>query len=501
MSMGKKSVSLMVVLCLAVASIWLIIGIFPKEVSAQEAPALNLPEAKVKMVVFPDDWVIIPDDLPSYFDTQLYEVPPGFDVSSGWYNGWCLDKYHYIYVGWVYWTKLYSSYDPNLPAGYKNYDWNRINYVLNHKHEQSVMEDIQDAIYYFIYGGDLPSRPLARAMVQDALQNGQDFVPGCKETIAVICDAGFPDVQLSIIEIPVILTIEGLISLVKRLYEQGLITNYGIYNSLLDKLNAAQDSFDRGNYGATLGQLGGFSHIVKAQTDKFITEQASETLLAYTSPLLLQITRDKARTEAIEKINKEAKKAKKTIQKKKDLTEDQKNELKDKIDRIVEAGKEALKPKKYGAYPEAIRIITAWTVDRIRQVPAGTDECPKGWAWDLKVLGTPVQDLSKVFEVPKRDWGAHVIRIKFTILAPKGTGMLCKIPKPDDTNGGFGYTRIAEPNQPSDSITATIIVKNTQWVGKESDLIYIKILVSAKKNVVWEIKLMLHLDNPIEVSP
>ncbi|GAI51329.1 unnamed protein product, partial [marine sediment metagenome] len=113
-------------------------------------------------------------------------------------------------------------------------------------------------------------------------------------------------------------TIEDTIALVKRLYDQELITSAGIRDSLLTKLEVAQTSYDRGNLTSAVNQIGAFCNETKAQMSKYITLEAAEALLAYAGTLLFQINLDKARIEAIARIERETKKAKEKIQKKKD---------------------------------------------------------------------------------------------------------------------------------------------------------------------------------------
>jgi hypothetical protein len=81
-----------------------------------------------------------------------------------------------------------------------------VNYILNHK--QGEMADIQQAIWYFInmVGNYSPSRASAMNIVNDALANGNGFVPQTGEIMAAICVPVvlFPEplfVQISIIEL------------------------------------------------------------------------------------------------------------------------------------------------------------------------------------------------------------------------------------------------------------------------------------------------------------
>lgn len=158
---------------------------------------VSLPPTPVTMVVY--------DGTISYFDTVLSNVPSGYDVTDGTYLGWCVDLRYTIPRGpTTHEVMLYSSCDP--PADLTGERWDMVNYILNHK--QGGMSDIQYAMWYFInlvypVGGYSPSGGYpadALAMINDALMNGNGFVPGSGEVIAIIC---YPlmETQISIIEL------------------------------------------------------------------------------------------------------------------------------------------------------------------------------------------------------------------------------------------------------------------------------------------------------------
>ncbi|HEC76017.1 MAG TPA: hypothetical protein ENI33_02015, partial [Thermoplasmatales archaeon] len=166
------------------------------EFDAIVVPEPDLPTDTVTMKVY--------DGNDSYFDTWLFDVPPGYDVTNGSYIGWCVDRSHGIKRNHFYQTTLYSTYDPYLDTkceAAEGIDWDRINYVLNH--EQGDDDDVQDAIWYFT--GDKSYwqiTPIARIMVNDALANGEGFVPLPGEIMALICYVN-DNIQLTIIEINV----------------------------------------------------------------------------------------------------------------------------------------------------------------------------------------------------------------------------------------------------------------------------------------------------------
>ncbi len=158
---------------------------------------LNLPSGIVNIEVI--------DGAQSYFDTTLSEVPGGYDVANATYPGWCVDfRTDMARSPAIHAVFLYSSTSP--PGELANENWGAVNYILNHK--QGGVEDIQQAIWYFIpvEGNYTPSRPTAWAIINDTLENGVGFIPGPGQTIAVICYPiilfpGQAEVQISIIEV------------------------------------------------------------------------------------------------------------------------------------------------------------------------------------------------------------------------------------------------------------------------------------------------------------
>jgi len=134
----------------------------------------------------------------SYFKATLSNVPPGYTVVNGDYLNWCCDEENEIGTGVDHIVTLYCSYDPNMPPYFESDNWDMVNYILNHK--QGDKSEVQAAIWYFIDGGYTGSDPEVLVMINDALANGEDFVPGSGQWIAVICDAG-PDIQHTFIEV------------------------------------------------------------------------------------------------------------------------------------------------------------------------------------------------------------------------------------------------------------------------------------------------------------
>jgi len=158
---------------------------------ATSGPYINLPPASVTLKI----------EYPSsecYYYVVLSNIPVGYHVSNGRYLGWCVDEHHYINNGKTYSATLYSSYDPSNP--HPDPDWNKVNYILNHK--QGSWNDVQAAIWRFVDGGSMPSSDAGKAMVNDADINGENFIPGPGEKMAVIAWIN-SDTQVPIIEVTV----------------------------------------------------------------------------------------------------------------------------------------------------------------------------------------------------------------------------------------------------------------------------------------------------------
>jgi len=155
--------------------------------------SINLPTGPVTMSV------VLGTD--SYFVTTLSDVPPGNNVTNGDYEGWCVNEHDSInHSGKEYTVDLWCSYNPLMP--WPDDDWDMVNYIINHKHPDATKTDIQEAIWYFINGGDDPSTDIGRSMVENATNFGKDFEPSTDEWCAILCDAG-DGVQKTFIEVRV----------------------------------------------------------------------------------------------------------------------------------------------------------------------------------------------------------------------------------------------------------------------------------------------------------
>jgi hypothetical protein len=164
-----------------------------------DADQLILPSSHVTIEAF--------DSTISYFETKLTDVPSGYDVTNRTYPGWCIDQSAEMERSpTTHSVLLYSSLSP--PGGLVDMEWDKVNYVLNHK--QGGPQDVQQAIWNFINmnGGYSAETDLAQAMVAEAEASGTGFIPEDTQVMAVICDPlylfpGDEEVQVSIIEVTV----------------------------------------------------------------------------------------------------------------------------------------------------------------------------------------------------------------------------------------------------------------------------------------------------------
>ncbi len=147
----------------------------------------------------------VSDGTGSHFIVELSNVPSGYDVVNGTYLGWCVDvRAEMARSPATHAVMLYSSGNP--PGELVNEKWDLVNYILNHK--QGSAEDIQQAIWYFVHmdGNYTPTSAVAWTIIDDALANGDGFVPEFGQVIAVISYPvvmfpGQEDVQISVIEV------------------------------------------------------------------------------------------------------------------------------------------------------------------------------------------------------------------------------------------------------------------------------------------------------------
>jgi hypothetical protein len=170
----------------------ILLFIFSVSTAFADGPSINLPTDPVK-AKYDYVWSSTSN---SYWLITLSEVPDGYDVINGPYDGWCVDEGNTISNHQTLYVTLYSSYDTRALAA--DPDWPYVNYILNHPQGDAV--DMQNAIWYFInQGGDLTD-PDAQAMVDDAVANGGSFVPQQGQILAVVVDPELGNKQLTFIE-------------------------------------------------------------------------------------------------------------------------------------------------------------------------------------------------------------------------------------------------------------------------------------------------------------
>ena len=137
------------------------------------------------------------DGVNSWFNMEISDIPPGYDITNGTYPGWCIQESIRMTRGVNHTVRLYSSYDPNMPEEYRSENWSKINYVLNHK--QGGRDSIQKVIWYYISLDSYPSDPDAQAMIADAEQNDSGFIPQSGEILAILVE-GVQTIQRTFFE-------------------------------------------------------------------------------------------------------------------------------------------------------------------------------------------------------------------------------------------------------------------------------------------------------------
>jgi len=157
-----------------------------------------------------------------FFDRFLDDEDYAVNYLGNRWPGWCVDKEHTMYANRRYEVRLYSSYDPNMPAFAAHDNWDLINYLVTMRNEGTGLYDVnwasnanknqfQNAIWYL--RGDI-ARPgantFAGRMIADAEAHGENFVPGQDGFYAIILypkydgpnDGQLIRAQMNIIELP-----------------------------------------------------------------------------------------------------------------------------------------------------------------------------------------------------------------------------------------------------------------------------------------------------------
>lgn len=157
------------------------------------AGLLNLPTDPVTITHGP--WLGNAPD--STIEITLSDVPAGFDVMNGPYDGWCTE----------------DNFQPNAPqvSGILNEPggdpWDKVNWVLNNWSAYGDYYDAQIAIWMLTGTNNTPVTAAAQAIYDAALANGAGFTAGPGQVVAVVAFSdtfgGANKYQDTIIEVPI----------------------------------------------------------------------------------------------------------------------------------------------------------------------------------------------------------------------------------------------------------------------------------------------------------
>lgn len=140
-------------------------------------------------ISLPSDYItmVAVDGENSWFDIILSDIPTGYDIVDGTYLGWCAQYSIKMSRGVNHAVTLYSSYDPDMPESFQDTDWDKANYILNHKQNYSY-SSIQKALWYFIDDQSYPSDAEAQALISDANASGSGYCPGSGDILAILVE-------------------------------------------------------------------------------------------------------------------------------------------------------------------------------------------------------------------------------------------------------------------------------------------------------------------------
>jgi len=143
---------------------------------------------------------------PSYWTVELDENDEDVDAldhlkDPDTFLGWCIETGVTISGGWHEFA-LYSSHLPDLPKEIEDYEWDKINYMLNYKNANPgyTAKDAQQAVWYFTEQTTGTLTTGAQELIDEANDNGDGFYPGKGEVFAVILWGGSTK-QMIIIEV------------------------------------------------------------------------------------------------------------------------------------------------------------------------------------------------------------------------------------------------------------------------------------------------------------
>jgi SdrD B-like domain/PKD domain len=136
----------------------------------------------------------------SWFDMTLSDVPDGFDITNGIHQGWCVEIGVNMTRNVNHQVRLYSSYDPAMPTTFRDANWNKINYVINHK--QGDRKSIQQVIWWFANKDPIAPTDTDALAMRDEADANPTFVPSADQKLAILVNvvSGDTSVQRSILE-------------------------------------------------------------------------------------------------------------------------------------------------------------------------------------------------------------------------------------------------------------------------------------------------------------
>jgi len=105
-------------------------------------------------------------------------------------------------------------------------------------------------------------------------------LPRGTTTVTLVVNDGTEDSAPDTVEIAVVASVTGLAALVEQMFDEGWIDDPDIRDSLLDKINAATNKINQGKTKPAENILNAFINHINAQTDKHISPEAAEILIA-----------------------------------------------------------------------------------------------------------------------------------------------------------------------------------------------------------------------------
>ena len=148
---------------------------------------------------------LLPTTYSGYVSATFSNIPDGCSISNGLppYSGMCADLEGWILdspsSGAIYQVHLLSSVDNPNSAPPFDRPWNNINYILNHypiPDPDYSWLDVQAAIWQLTNPQPSPTLPygcavdedMVNAILLDANNNGDAFIPGYNDLVAIIID-------------------------------------------------------------------------------------------------------------------------------------------------------------------------------------------------------------------------------------------------------------------------------------------------------------------------